>query len=200
MNFWPQVAKGMRSRRLIGAGLGSCTGNDDEKVEDDTKRSNAKDNGCDSDIDLPQIARESTTEEQQSDLKHQRQRLHHMVEVPRDDPVEFPLSILAAFDGGSSHVSRRISVQPLLAKHREEGGEKCSGETGVEQGLDLDYCVRRACPLLREGGNIFSESGVVGLVDKNTKESNSLFTRIRLELRLDADDESRSDSGKQTSL
>ena len=53
---------------------------------------------------------------------------------------------------------------------------------------------------MREGGNIFSESGVVGLVDKNTKEGNSLFTRIGLELRLDADDESRSDSGKQTSL
>ena len=61
-------------------------------------------------INLPQIARERTSEEQQNNLQHQRQRLHHMVEVPRDDPIEFPLSILAAFDGSSSHVCRRVSV------------------------------------------------------------------------------------------
>ena len=159
-----QVAKGMRSRRLIGAGLGSCTGDDDEKVEDDTKRSDSKDDRCDGSINLPQIARERTSEEQQTDLKHQRQRLHHMVEVPRDDPIQFPLSILAAFDGSPPHVGRRISVQPLFAEHCKEGREKGSGETGVEDGLDLDYRVRRACPL-REGGSVVSECGVVDLVD-----------------------------------
>ena len=105
-----KVAKGMRSGCLIRAALGSCPCNDDEKVEDDTKRSDSKDNGCDGSINLPQITRERTSEEQQTDLKHQRQRLHHMVEVPRDDPIQFPLSILAAFDGSPPHVRRRVSV------------------------------------------------------------------------------------------
>ena len=122
-----------------------------------------------------------------------------MVEVPRDDPIQFPLSILAAFDGRSSHISRRISVQPLLAKHREEGGEKCGSETGVEHGLDLDYRVGRACPL-REGGSVVSEGGVVNLVDQDAEKSNSLLTSVRPESRLDVEDESRCDGGEQTSL
>ena len=47
-----QVAKGVRSRGLIGADLGSCTGDDDEKVDGDTKRSDSKDNRCDGSINL----------------------------------------------------------------------------------------------------------------------------------------------------
>ena len=59
-----QVAKSMRSGCLIRACFGSCTGDDDEKVEDEAERSDAKDNRCDSSIDLQQIARERTAEEQ----------------------------------------------------------------------------------------------------------------------------------------
>ena len=180
---------------LIRATLGSCTSDDNEKVEDDTKRCDAKDNGRDGNVNLPQIATEGTAEEQQSDLKHQRQRLHYMVEIPSDDPVELALSILAAFYGRPSHVGRRISVQPLFAEHCKEGREKGSGETGVEDGLDLDYRVRRAGPLC-EGGSVVSAGGIVDLVDEDTEESGSLVTRVGLELRLDIKDESRCDGGE----
>ena len=122
-----------------------------------------------------------------------------MVKAPHDDTVEFPLSVLATFNGSPSHIGRRVSVQPLLAKHRKEGREKCSGETGVKDGLDLDYRARRACPLW-EGGSVVSEGGVVDLVDEDTEESGGLITRVGLELRLDVDDEGRSDGGEQTSL
>ena len=47
-----------------------------------------------------------------------------MVEIPADDAVQFPLPMLAALDGGLSHVNRRVSVQSLLAEHREESGEE----------------------------------------------------------------------------
>ena len=53
LNLWPQVTKDMRSRRLIRAALGNRTSDDDEKVEDDAERSDAEDNRCDGDIDLP---------------------------------------------------------------------------------------------------------------------------------------------------
>ena len=115
-----------------------------------------------------------------------------MVKVPRDNSVELALTILAAFDGGPSHVRRRISVQPLFAEHREEGGEKCNDKTRIEDGLDFDYRARGACPLW-EGGSIVSKGGVVDLVDENTEECGSLITRVGLELRLDVDDESGSD-------
>ena len=122
-----------------------------------------------------------------------------MVEVPCDDPVELALTILAALNCSPSHIRRRVSVQPLFAKHREEGGEKCGGETRVKDGLGLDDRVRRACPLWESGG-VVSEGGIVDLVDENTEESSSLTTRVGLELGLDVDDESRSDGGEQASL
>ena len=122
-----------------------------------------------------------------------------MVEVPSDDPVELALSILTSFYGRPSHVGRRISVQPLFTEHRKEGREKGSSETGVEDGLDLDYRVRRAGPLW-EGGGVVSEGGIVDLVDEDAEESNSLVTRVGLKLRLDVEDESRCDGGEKTSL
>ena len=107
--------------------------------------------------------------------------------------------MLAAFDSGPSHVGRRVSVQPLLAEHREEGGEKGSSETRVQDSLDLDDRVWGTGPL-REAWRVVSERGVVDLGDEDTEEGDSLITRVGLELRLDIEDESGGDSGEQTGL
>ena len=64
----PQVAKSMGYRRLIGEAPGSCASHNDKKVGNYAKKSETKDNRCDGGIDLPQIARECTAEEQQNDL------------------------------------------------------------------------------------------------------------------------------------
>ena len=87
----------------------------------------------------------------------------------------------------------------MFTEHRKEGGEEGGGKTGVENGLDLDYRAKRACPLW-EGGSVVSKGGIVDLVDEDTEESGSLVTRVGLELRLDIDDESRGDGGEKTSL
>ena len=87
----------------------------------------------------------------------------------------------------------------MFAEHCEEGGEKCGGETGVEDGLDLDNRMRSPGSLW-EGGNVVSKGGVVDLVDKDTEESDSLITRVGMKLRLDIEDESRGDCGEQTGL
>jgi len=122
-----------------------------------------------------------------------------MVEVPRNDSIEFALSVLAAFDSGPSHVGRRVPIHPLLSEHREEGGEEGSGETCEEDSLDVNDGVRRAGPLWK-GGRFVSEGGVIDLVDKNAEESGGLVIRVRLEVGVDLDDECGGDGREQTSL
>ena len=53
---------------------------------------------------------------------------------------------------------------------------------------------------MREGGRVISECSIVDLVDENTEEGDSLLARVGLELRLDTEDESRSDCREQTGL
>ena len=122
-----------------------------------------------------------------------------MVEVPGDDAVELPLSILAPFDGGPSHVCRRVSVQPLFPEHREERSEERSGEAGIQHRLNVDDSAWRAGPLW-DCRNVVAENSVVHLVDEDTEESGGLFVGVRLELGVDFDDEGGSDGRKQTSL
>ena len=119
--------------------------------------------------------------------------------MPGDHAIEFPLTILAALDGRPTHVGRHISVQPLLAEHREECREERSRETGVQHGLNLDDRAWRTGPLWNCGG-IIAESGVIYLMDEDAEESGSLFVRVRLELGVDLDDEGRGNGGEQTSL
>ena len=51
-----------------------------------------------------------------------------------------------------------------------------------------------------ERGRVVPKRGVVDLVDEDAEESNSLVTRVGLELRLDIEDECGGDGGEQTSL
>ena len=49
-------------------------------------------------------------------------------------------------------------------------------------------------------GTVASESGVVRVVKEDTKEICALFVRVRLQLRMDVDDEGGGHSGEETSL
>jgi len=122
-----------------------------------------------------------------------------MVKVPNDYTIKFLLSMLAALNGSSSHVSGSISIQPLLAKHCKEGREEGNGKACIEDRLDLHNWVWRASPLRNIGG-VITKGGVVNFVDQDTEESSSLIIWVRLELRLDINDECRGDSREQTSL
>jgi hypothetical protein len=118
------TAEDTSARSLIRAACRSCPRDDEESVEGDPERSDTEDNTCDSHINPPKVERQCATEQQERDLQHQWQGLHHIVEVPGDDAIQLPLPILAAFYPSPSHVRRRVSIQPLLAKHREESGEE----------------------------------------------------------------------------
>ena len=54
--------------------------------------------------------------------------------------------------------------------------------------MGRDDRARRAGPV-RNLGNFASENGVVELEEEDTKESGGFFVRIRLELRINVDDE-----------
>ena len=57
----------------------------------------------------------------------------------------------------------------------------------------------RAGPL-GDGGSVVAKGGVVNLVDQDPEEGGGLVIRVRLEFRLDINDERRGDGGEQTSL
>ena len=132
----------------------------------------------------------------QTDLQHQQPQLHHMVKIAHDHPVQFSLSVVAAFDGRPSLVGGLVLVQPLLPSIARKAED---GETGEEDGLNLDDRVGRAAPLW-ESRNIVSERGVIDLVNKNAKESCGVVARIGLELGVDLDDGCGGDCREQTGL
>ena len=105
----------------------------------------------------------------------------------------------AAFDDRSWHVGRRITVEPLVAEHYQEGGEEGSSKAGEEDCFDVDHRVGWAGPLW-EDGNVVSEGGIVDLVNQDAEESCSLVAWVRLQLRVDLNDERGRDGGKETSL
>jgi len=122
-----------------------------------------------------------------------------MVEVPCNNAIKLVLLVLAPFNGSPSHIGGSISVDPLLAKHHEEGREEGGCKTCKEYGLDMNNGVRRTSPL-REGGRVVAKGGVIDLVDKNAEESSSLVVRVQLELRVDLDYECRGNGREQTRL
>jgi len=193
------TANNVGTRGLIWAAVRSCPCNDDEEVGESTERSHTKHNQPNGGVDPPQVLGEGASQQQQCSLQHQRERFQHVVEIPRHDPVQLSLTILAAFDGRPSHVDRSVSVQPLLPEHCEESGEERGGKAGVQDALNLDRRSWRAGPLW-QSGDIATEGGIVDLVDQDTKEGGGFFVWIRLELGVDLDDECRRHGREQTSL
>jgi len=117
------MAEDTSNRGLIRAVRKSCARDDGESVEDDPECSDTEDNACNSHLNLPKVERQGATEQQERNLQHQWQGLHHVVKVPGDDPIQLPLAIPAALYPSPSHVGRCISIQPLLPEHCEEGGK-----------------------------------------------------------------------------
>ena len=195
MGMAEDVAKDTGTGGLVRATLQSCTRNDDKNIEENAERGYTKDDRRNGDVYFPEIAGERQTEKQQRGLEHQRQRLQHVFEVPRDNAIVLSLSVLSALDGRPSHAGQVISVQPLFAEHRQEGRKEGDGETGEQDDLNMNNRAGRTNPLW-EGGNVVSESGVVDLVNENTEQSGRLVVGVGLELRIDFDYECGSDGRK----
>ena len=136
--FVPKEAEDPGTRGLIWTAPGDRPCHQNEQVETGTEYGDREDKECNGGVGIPKVFGQSAAEQQECHLQYQRQRLHHMIEIPSNNPIQLPLPILAAFDCGPSHVDRGISVQPLLAERREKSGEERGGETCVEESLYLD--------------------------------------------------------------
>ena len=131
-------------------------------------------------------------------MKHERERLHGDIEVPGEHSVQLALTVLVAFDRGSSHVDGHVPIEPLLAEHREEGRKYGSGQARVQDALDLDYRTRGTAPLRK--GRYLARGGIPHGLYEYPEQLCCLFPAVGLELGLDVDDEGGSHGREQTGL
>ena len=90
-------------------------------------------------------------------------------------------------DNGPTHLNLRVSVEPLFSQHGYERGEESGGQTRVKDGLDVDDSGIGATPLRESGVSLRSPKLSIG---DNLEDIVAQFCEIRLELRLNGDDES----------
>ena len=85
----------------------------------------------------------------------------------------------APIDDGSTHLHLGITVKPLFSQHGDERGEEGSGQTGVEDGLDVDDGGIGTTPLRKiDSGTIWDISNT-GVGD-DLEEVETQFRKIRL--------------------
>ena len=94
----------------------------------------------------------------------------------------------------------QVSVQPLLAQHRDECSEHGDYETRVhETGHCNDFA--RWISLGRWGGrSVTGDRGLIESEENCAEEGGGLLVRIGLEVRMDVDDEGGADGREQTGL
>ena len=142
---------------------------------------------------------ESTGEKEEGDLEHHRETLDEEVQWPFLQPIAFALTISASLDHRPARILQ-VSIQPLLAQHRDERGEHRDYETRIHEtghGDDLAWWIFLdkwdGRGLTRDGGLIESEEDC-------TEEGGRLLVRIGLEVGMDVDDEGGADGREQTGL
>ena len=150
-------------------------------------------------MDEVEVVRKGVTEEEERGLEHERQTFHDEIEAPGDHSVHLALSMLTAVDNGSTHLNLSVTVEPLLAQHGDERGEKGSGQARIKNGLDVDDGGIGAIPL-RESGIVASWDVPKRGTGDNLEELVAHFLEIRFEFVLDIDNERGCDCGKQTGL
>ena len=91
------------------------SGGNDEEVEEETERSEAHYDAGNDLVDGEEVVGKGITKEEQTSLKHERQRLHDEVEVPGNHSVHLTLSMPTAVDNGSTHLDLGITIEPLFA-------------------------------------------------------------------------------------
>ena len=116
-------------RGLERAIIGKNGRDTDDSVKEETSTGETDDNRSDHLVYGEEVMREGVTEEEKSELEHQRQSLHHEAEAPGGHSVHLTLSIPTAIDKGSTHIDFGVAVEPLFAQHGYERSEEGRSQT-----------------------------------------------------------------------
>ena len=150
-------------------------------------------------VDEEKIVGEGITEEEEGSLEHEGQTFHDEIKVPGDHSVHFALAMPTAINNGPTYLHLGVTGEPLVAQHGDKRGEEGSGQTCVEDGLDVDHHGIGATPLGKIGARArwnFPELDTCN----NLEGSVAHLLEIRFEVVLNIEDESGCDGGKQTGL
>ena len=124
---------------------------------------------------------------------------HDEIEVPSNHSVHLALSMPATIDDGSTHLRLGVTVQPLLAQHGDERGEKGSSQTRVKDGLNVDNGRIWAIPH-GEFGGVTSGGIPKRSAGDDLEEGKAHLRVIGLKILLNVDDENRRNYGEQAGL
>ena len=193
------VGKGVEDegeRGLEGTVVGESCGGNNKQVEEETKYGETDDDAADSFVEEKEVIGKCATEEEESDLEHERRAFHDKVEMPCDHSVHLALSMSTAINSWFARLRLDITVEPLFAQYGDERGEEGKGQTGVEDGLDVDDSGIGATPLRK----VYSRTGWGAPNGDDPKEVITHLCKIRLKAPLDIENESRCDHGEQSGL
>ena len=114
-------------------------------------------------------------------------------------PIAFSLTVSASLDHRPTRIPQ-VSVQPLLAQHRDECGKHGDHETRIHETGDSDN-LARWIPLGRWDGRSGARDGrLIESEENRAEEGGGLLVRIGLEVLVGIDDEGGADGREQTSL
>jgi len=176
-----------------------CPNDHNPKVEQNPEHSEGDDNTCNGSIDGRHVLTQSTSEEEEGSLEHDRETFDEEMEGPLLESIALPLTVSAAFDRRPAGVPE-VPVEPLLSQHRDKCGKERDQETRVHEPGDGDDLAGRSLLDGRDSGRFVRDGRLVEGEKDRTEEGCGLLVRIGLETRVDIDDEGRTDGGEQTRL
>jgi len=93
-----------------------------------------------------------------------------------------------------------VSVKPLFPQHCNECGKERDQEAGIHEYGDSDNLSGRSFPGRCDGLIFTRGSGLIESEEDRAEEGCGFTIWIRLQFRMDIDDEGSADGGKQSSL
>ena len=114
-------------------------------------------------------------------------------------PIAFALTISASLDRRPARILQ-VSIQPLLAQHRDECREHGDDQTRIHETGHSDNLARWISLGRRDGRSVTGDCGLIESDEDRAEEGSGLLVRIWLEIRMDVDDEGGADGREQTGL
>ena len=131
---------------------------------------------------------ESAGEEEQGDLEHHWETLDEEVQWPFLESITFALTVSATLNHRPARIPQ-VPVQPLLSQHGDECREQGDQEARIHEPSHGDDLARWIFLNGWNGGCLAWDGGLIESEEDRAEEGHGLFIRVRLEFRVNIDDE-----------